>query len=134
MSDRDVVLSNVQEKLDDLGIQFAASPTTVGSCLNDTLRELRISDITAVDDPVAELQIENRTLWWYLKRKRIGLSTSFKYSTGGDAEQVDKTMVPKMIGTVMHDIDLEFKKWRKASCKNGIWVRDVVASDTLAGM
>lgn len=130
------ILRNVYRKLDNLPLGFGIpsySDTIVdadvikifGIDLNDTLREMRITTMDDVEaDSILELYVENRTVYYALRRFRLSASIFFKFSTAVDGKTVDKTSVPKMIAAIIAEYDAEFKKWRGTSA-GSIWNRSV---------
>jgi hypothetical protein len=135
MADRDKILRNVYRKLDSLPLGFGIQAynkdltstvieDTFGADLDDALREIRkkIGDIEA--DSYDELAIESRTIYYALCRFRLSASIFFKFSTAVDGKTVDKSMIPKMMSTIIAEYDANFKKWRSGSVAN-TWNRSV---------
>lgn len=117
------VLKNVYQKLDGMVLSFGmpAYNTSlsnddieryVGMSLNDTLRELRLTDLSSVGEmSIAEYHIENRCVYHKLRSLRNSASIFFKFSTAVDGKTVDKSMIPKMINEMIKEYDSEWKRW-----------------------
>lgn len=128
MSDRLSLLRNAYGKLDSMPLSFGltgeddALENEIGQQLNDTLRELKISDASSIEpDSNFEYYFEVRMVYHILRRFRNSASVNFKYSTGNEGESVDKSMIPKMIKTMIDEYDDEFRSWRRNSYTGGIW-------------
>ena len=84
----------------------------VGLSLDDTMRELRLSNLNDIGDAsIAEYHIENRSVYHKLRLLRNSASIFFKFSTSVDGKTVDKSMIPKMINEMIKEYDAEWKKW-----------------------
>lgn len=117
------ILKNVYQKLDGMVLSFGmpaynASLSNddieryVGMSLNDTLRELRLTDLSSVGEmSIAEYHIENRCVYHKLRSLRNSASIFFKFSTAVDGKTVDKSMIPKMINEMIKEYDNEWKRW-----------------------
>lgn len=137
------ILRNAYRKIDGMALSFglpAYSDTMpddliekhIGGDLNDTLRELRLKDCNSVESMSQfELNVENRTVYYAIRRFRHSASVFFKFSTAVDGKTIDKSMIPKMLSEILKEYDDEFKKWRRTFSGSGTtWTRetDVVTS------
>jgi hypothetical protein len=137
---RMTILRNVYRKLDGMVLSFGIPvysddiPDTdveryVGVSLDDTMRELRITNLDTVDEmSIAEYHIENRCVYHKLRLLRNSASVFFKFSTSVDGKTVDKSMIPKMINEMIKEYDNEWRKWLSEGGLNGstagnIWER-----------
>lgn len=120
---RTKVLKNVYQKLDGMMLSFgmprysdditdADIERYIGISLNDTLRELQITNLDRIDEmSMAEYHIENRCVYHKLRALRNSASIFFKFSTAVDGKTIDKSMIPKMINEMLKEYDAEWKKW-----------------------
>lgn len=91
----------------------------MGGDLIDVMRELGISNLDGVAEfSTAELQIENRIVYYALKRFRHSASVFFKFSTAVDGKTVDKQQIPKMLAEMLKEYQDEWTKY-KASLATG---------------
>lgn len=120
------IIRNVYRKLDNLplgfGLQSYSDELTddevykaFGMDLSDTLREIRIDISNIEPNSYNELQVENRTVYYALRRFRLSSAVFFKFSTAVDGKSVDKTQIPKMLSNIISEYDSDFKKWRSGS-------------------
>jgi len=129
VSSQNAILTNVLDKLDQLPIKFSITDTDIVPALEDTIRELGISDVSLITDLKTELYVELRTEYWMLHRLKNSQSLNFKYSTSVDGRSIDKTEIPKMIQETMDDLEVKFNTWRAESYNRlsggsgGIWTR-----------
>ena len=139
-SHRISILRNVYRKLDGMMLSFGIPMYSdnisdddieryVGMSLNDTMRELRITNLDGVGEmSIAEYHIENRCVYHKLRSLRNSASIFFKFSTAVDGKTVDKSMIPKMINEMIKEYDDEWKKWMAdggitGSTAGNIWER-----------
>lgn len=120
---RTKVLRNVYQKLDGMTLSFGMPVYStnltdndieryVGMSLTDTLRELRLTDLSSIDEmSLAEYHIENRCVYHKLRSLRNSASIFFKFSTAVDGKTVDKSMIPKMINEMIKEYDGEWRRW-----------------------
>lgn len=120
---RTKILRNVYRKLDGMALSFGMPAYSedlssdeleryVGLSLDDTMRELRLSNLNDIGDAsIAEYHIENRSVYHKLRLLRNSASIFFKFSTSVDGKTVDKSMIPKMINEMIKEYDAEWKKW-----------------------
>lgn len=117
------ILRNVYQKLDGMAMSFGMPKYSadmsdddieryVGISLNDTMRELRVTDLSGIGEmSIAEYHIENRCVYHKLRSLRNSASIFFKFSTAVDGKTVDKSMIPKMINEMIKEYDSEWRKW-----------------------
>ena len=134
------ILRNVYQKLDGMMLSFGMPRYSneitddeieryVGMSLNDTMRELRLSNLDGIDEmSIAEYHIENRCVYHKLRLLRNSASIFFKFSTAVDGKTVDKSMIPKMINEMIKEYDNEWRKWLSeggliGSTTGNIWGR-----------
>ena len=140
MADRIKILKNIYRKLDNLPLGFGIPaynddvPDAVlekyfGLDLDDTLREVRMNIVDVQSDSFDEMQIENRSIYYALRRYRLSASVYFKFSTAVDGKTVDKTMIPKMLSTIISEYDAEFKRWRSGNLAS-TWNRNATLNYT----
>lgn len=90
--------------------------------LKDTLRELGLKNCDGVEEmSIDEMHIENRVVYYALRRFRNSASVFFKFSTASDGKSVDKQMIPKMLLEIIKEYDAEWSKWRKTFTQATIW-------------
>lgn len=135
MSTRQTILRNVYRKVDGMSVSFGMPPYTdeltdeiiekhIGIDLNDTMRELRIQSVDSITDmSELEFHIENRTVYYIIRRLRNSASVYFKFSTATDGKSIDKSMIPKMLSNIMRDYDEEFRMWRRSTASGSLWNR-----------
>jgi DNA replication protein DnaC len=112
MAQMDSIVLNVTDKLDQLSIEFSMDSDDVIKCVNDALRDMRISDISSVhENSDVELYVEIRAQWYALGRIRNSTSLNFKYNTGNDGKAVDKSMIPEMVNKAMNQLDRQYQSW-----------------------
>ena len=90
--------------------------------LKDALRESGIEMESIQYDSVDEMAIENRVVYYALKRFRLSSAVFFKFSTATDGKTVDKTNVPKMLKQIIDEYDAEYSKW-KGKGSGSLWNR-----------
>lgn len=139
-SHRISILRNVYRKLDGMMLSFGMPMYNdnisdddieryVGMSLNDTMRELRLTNLEGIGEmSIAEYHIENRCVYHKLRSLRNSASIFFKFSTAVDGKTVDKSMIPKMINEMIKEYDNEWKKWMAdggitGSTAGNIWER-----------
>lgn len=118
MDRKEIIITNVMEKMHQLPLEFDdAGEFDIEPSLNDAMREMGIRDIRSVHSySDTELFLELRTLWYVLLRYRNSASVNFKYKTGvNDGKSVDKTDIPKILKSIMDDLDDQFQQWRMTS-------------------
>lgn len=137
------ILRNVYRKLDSMILSFGMPRYSddivdddievyVGITLDDTMRELRITNLDNIEEmSIAEYHIENRCVYHKLRLLRNSASIFFKFSTSVDGKTVDKSMIPKMINEMIKEYDDEWKKWQNDGGLTGttsskIWKRESV--------
>lgn len=138
MADKAKILRNSYRKLDQLPISFGwkeytkdMTDTDIEACLDidlsDAQRIMSIADIESVEsDSMRELMVENRVVYFALRRFTYSSSVYFKFSTAVDGKTVDKTQIPKMIKELTNDLDIEFKKYsRGGGNPSTLWNRSV---------
>lgn len=136
---QNILLSNIMDKISQLSVSFdITSDSLLLPSLNDAVREMKISDITSVEqDSDTELYLELRSVYWFLFRCRNSSSVNFKYSTGSlDGKAVDKTKVVEEIDKIMKSINDQFTQWRSttanlSSTSSSLWTRTKRSSSTL---
>ena len=90
--------------------------------LKDTMRELKIKNCNGVEEmSQEELHIENRVVYYALRRFRNSASVFFKFSTAADGKTVDKQMIPKMLLEMINEYNAEFTAWRRTLAAGNIW-------------
>lgn len=90
--------------------------------LKDTMRELKIKNCNGVEEmSQEELHIENRVVYYALRRFRNSASVFFKFSTATDGKTVDKQMIPKMLLEMINEYNAEFTAWRRTLAAGTIW-------------
>ena len=90
--------------------------------LKDTMRELKIKNCNGVEEmSQEELHIENRVVYYALRRFRNSASVFFKFSTATDGKTVDKQMIPKMLLEMINEYNAEFTEWRRTLAAGTIW-------------
>ena len=128
-----VIMRHAYQKLDNLPLGFGLpaysddidNETIMRNFsvdLLDTLRETGIPIDSIEEDSYDEMMIENRVVYYALKRFRLTASTFFKFSTATDGKTVDKTNIPKMLQQIISEYDNEYKKWKSKGIGN-IWNR-----------
>ena len=138
-TDRDIaIMRNAYRKLDSMTLSFGIPSYSddisddkvekyFGIDLRDTLRELSLKNTDNIEEmSTHEMQIENRVVYYALRRFRNTASIFFRFSTASDGKSVDKQMIPKMISQLIQDYDKEFIAWRNSiGIGTGtIWTRD----------
>lgn len=129
------IMRNAYRKLDGLPLGFglpmyddAIDNKTIdkymGTDFMDTMRELRVTVDDIEDGTYDEMMIENRIVYYALKRFRLSASVFFKFSTAVDGKTVDKTAIPKMLSQIIKEYDDEFRKWKGAAIGK-LWNRQV---------
>ena len=121
---KSMILKDVYQKLDGMQLSFGIPEFTnevtddeldkyFGIDYKDTLRELHLTSVDGIEEmSTTELLIENRVVYYALRRFRNSASVFFKFSTATDGKSVDKSMIPKMIFELIQEYDTEFKKAR----------------------
>lgn len=131
---RDIdVMRGAYQKLDNMPLSFGI-PMYVNDMpdeyverymygdLKDTLRELRLTSCDGIPYmSIEELRIENRVVYYALRRFRNSASVFFKFSTATDGKTVDKQMIPKMLMNMINEYDNEFKSWRRTLSAGSLW-------------
>lgn len=97
--------------------------------LSDTLRESRVQIDQIQEDSYDEMVIENRVVYYALRRFRLTSATFFKFSTATDGKTVDKTNVPKVLQQIIAEYDTEYKKWKSAGIGK-LWNRTATINYT----
>lgn len=133
-SEREIaVMRGAYSKLDNMPLSFgiprydpdmtdADVERYVGGDLKDTMRELGIQNLDGVVEmSTEELRIENRTVYYALRRFRHSASVFFKFSTAVDGKTVDKQQIPKMIAEMLKEYEQEWTNWRKTLTSGQIW-------------
>lgn len=133
-SEREIaVMRGAYSKLDNMPLSFgiprydpnmtdADVERYVGGDLKDTMRELGIQNLDGVVEmSTEELRIENRTVYYALRRFRHSASVFFKFSTAVDGKTVDKQQIPKMIAELLKEYEQEWTNWRKTLTLGQIW-------------
>ncbi len=133
-SEREItVMRGAYSKLDNMPLSFgiprydpnmadADVEKYVGGDLKDTMRELGIQNLDGVVEmSTEELRIENRTVYYALRRFRHSASVFFKFSTAVDGKTVDKQQIPKMIAELLKEYEHEWTNWRKTLTSGQIW-------------
>lgn len=140
ITNRAQILRRVYRKLDNMMLSFgmpiysddmsdAEFERYVGISLDDTMRELRITNLDSINEmSIAEYHIENRCVYHKLRALRNSASVFFKFSTSVDGKTVDKSMIPKMINEMLKEYDNEWKTWLSegglsGSTASAIWDR-----------
>lgn len=94
----------------------------MGGDLKDVMRELGISNLNGVlEMSTEELRIENRVVYYALRRFRHSASVFFKFSTAVDGKTIDKQQIPKMLAELLKEYDQEWKNWRSTQSPGQIW-------------
>lgn len=128
------ILRNVYIKLDSLPLSFGIpqysdeiTDEEIGkrfkTDLADTLRETGLKIENIERGSVNEMRVENRILYYAIKRFRLTAATFFKFSTAVDGKTVDKTQVPKMLKQILDELDEEYKKWNQKGMGK-LWNRE----------
>lgn len=133
-SEREIaVMRGAYSKLDNMPLSFgiprydpdmtdADVERYVGGDLKDTMRELGVQNLDGVVEmSTEELRIENRTVYYALRRFRHSASVFFKFSTAVDGKTVDKQQIPKMIAEMLKEYEQEWSNWRKTLTSGQIW-------------
>lgn len=133
-SEREIaVMRGAYSKLDNMPLSFgiprydpdmadADVERYVGGDLKDTMRELGIQNLDGVVEmSTEELRIENRMVYYALRRFRHSASVFFKFSTAVDGKTVDKQQIPKMIAEMLKEYEQEWTNWRKTLTSGQIW-------------
>lgn len=133
-SEREIaVMRGAYSKLDNMPLSFgiprydpdmtdADVERYVGGDLKDTMRELGIQNLDGVVEmSTEELRIENRTVYYALRRFHHSASVFFKFSTAVDGKTVDKQQIPKMIAEMLKEYEQEWTNWRKTLTSGQIW-------------
>lgn len=94
----------------------------MGGDLKDVMRELGISSLSGVlEMSTEELRIENRIVYYALRRFRHSASVFFKFSTAVDGKTVDKQQIPKMLAELLKEYEQEWINWRRTLSSGQIW-------------
>lgn len=94
----------------------------MGGDLIDVMRELGISNLDGVAEfSTDELQLENRIVYYALKRYRLSASVFFKFSTAVDGKTVDKQQIPKMLAETIKAYEAEWSSYRASLSTGQIW-------------
>lgn len=133
-SEREIgIMRNAYAKLDNMPLSFGIprfssemTDTDVEKYLygdlKDTMRELRIKNCDGISEmSLEEMHVENRVVYYALRRFRNSASVFFKFSTATDGKTIDKQMIPKMLLQVISEYDAEFKAWRRTLSAGSIW-------------
>lgn len=133
-SEREIaVMRGAYSKLDAMPLSFgiprydpdmtdAEVERYVGGDLKDVMRELGIQNLDGVVEmSTEELRIENRTVYYALRRFRHSASVFFKFSTAVDGKTVDKQQIPKMLAELLKEYDQEWTSWRRTLSLGQIW-------------
>lgn len=125
------IMRNAYQKLDSLPLTFGL-PAYTDSLedsfvenkfklhLKDAMRALRLRDLSSIEeDSYDELIVENRVVYFALRRFRMTASAFFKFSTAIDGKTVDKTKVPQMLKDIMNEFEDEYKKY--IGHASGLW-------------
>lgn len=118
------LMRNAYQKLDSLPLSFGL-PAYSDSLedgfvenkfklhFKDAMRAMRLHDLSSIqEDSYDELMVENRMVYYALRRFRTTASAFFKFSTAIDGKTVDKTKVPQMLKEIMDEYEDEFKKYK----------------------
>lgn len=90
--------------------------------LQDTMRELKIKNLDNIDFmDESEMYIENRVVYYALRKFRNSSAVFFKFSTATDGKSVDKSMIPKMLNTIIGEYNDEWTAWRKSLASGSLW-------------
>jgi vancomycin resistance protein YoaR len=120
MSRLDTICASVSDKLDMIQVAFNYTSAALQSAVKDARREMKISDVESVAvDSSDELYLELRAEYWMLHRLKNGQALNFRYTTGVDGRSVDKSMIPKMLTTIMEDLDRQFKTYMRTRSSTG---------------
>lgn len=144
MSERLLILKNAYKKIDGMVLSFGLPQYTdemveqdfdrvIGIDLLDAQREMKISDIDSIPSmSEVELQLENRVVYYALRRFRTSASIFFKFSTAVDGKTVDKSMIPKMLNQIISEYNSEYLRWKRTYTNIGqLWNRgDIGANQT----
>lgn len=117
------ILRNSYRKLDSLPLGFGIPAyddsitdgmvdKLFGLDLSDALREMRMNVTDVESNSYTEMMVENRVVYYAIRRFRLSASVFFKFSTATDGKTVDKTGIPKMLNTILAEYNAEFKSWR----------------------
>ncbi len=133
-SEREVsIMRGAYSKLDNMPLSFGIPRYTpemtdadvekyMYGDLKDTMRELKIKNCDGVEEmSQEEMHIENRVVYYALRRFRNSASVFFKFSTATDGKTVDKQMIPKMLLELINEYNAEFVAWRKTLSAGTIW-------------
>ena len=94
----------------------------MGGDLKDVMRELGVRDLGGIVEMSAEeLHVENRIVYYALRRFRHSASVFFKFSTAVDATTVAKQQIPKMIAEMLKEYEQEWTSWRRTLSSGQIW-------------
>lgn len=133
-SEREIaIMRGAYGKLDNMPLSFgiprydpemadADVERYMGSDLKDVMRELGIQNLDGVVEmSTEELRIENRVVYYALRRFRHSASVFFKFSTAVDGKTVDKQQIPKMLAELLKDYEQEWSSWRRTISAGQIW-------------
>lgn len=133
-SEREIaIMRGAYGKLDNMPLSFgiprydpemadADVERYMGGDLKDVMRELGIQNLDGVVEmSTEELRIENRVVYYALRRFRHSASVFFKFSTAVDGKTVDKQQIPKMLAELLKDYEREWSSWRRTISAGQIW-------------
>lgn len=117
------ILRNAYIKLDGLPLSFGLPAYSDDMPDEDIIKYFRTDIADAVrntgikldelePNTKEEMMLENRVVYYAIKRFRLTASAFFKFSTATDGKTVDKTQVPKMLTSILSDLDKEYKDYR----------------------
>lgn len=142
-TDREIEsMRNAWQKLDSLGYSFGLplySPNIPDievekyfyGDLRDVMRELGITTLNNVQEmSVMEMRIEDRIVYYALRRFRNSAAVFFRFSTATDGKSVDKSMIPKMLAAMIAEYNQEWMNWRRSLSTGTLWtIQNTVQTD-----
>lgn len=133
-TDREIeAMRHAWQKLDSLGYSFGLpmySPSIPDievekyfyGDLRDVMRELGITTLDNIPEmSVAEMRIEDRIVYYALRRFRNSAAVFFRFSTAADGKSVDKSMIPKMLAAMIAEYNQEWVDWRRSLSTGSLW-------------
>lgn len=118
------IMRNAWQKLDGLPLSFGLPPYSDNISddivrnkfdidLKDAMRIMKIVSVLDIEeDSYDEMMLENRVMYYAIKRFRRTASAFFKFSTAIDGKTVDKTKIAPMLKDILDELDEEYKKGR----------------------
>lgn len=141
MSTRANIVASVKDKLNTLEVRHNLTDTELDKCIDDTLREMKLADVSAIQEMSdTELYFELRTVYYALMRVRNTNLDNFDYKTASDGMEIDKMDISKNITKIMDEIDSRFKSWlndylavNKSTTASTVWNKSRREKTSLGG-